>query len=65
MEPNWDELMTCPAGIDPNEAQSQSAAANLPPGVPPLKVRWRASNGTNTQPQTFAEFSEETHKSYY
>ncbi len=65
MEPNWDELMVCPYGTDPNDAQSQSAAANLPPGVPPLKTRWRASDGVNCVPQTFAEFSEETHKSYY
>lgn len=65
MEPNWDELMVCPSEINPNDAQTQSAAANLPPGVPPLKTRWRASNGMNSTAQTFAEFSEETHKSYY
>ena len=65
MEPNFDDLMACPVGVDPNAAQTQSAAENLPKGVPPLKKRWRASDGVNCKPQTFAEFSEETHKSYY
>jgi hypothetical protein len=33
MEPNWDEPMNCPEGVDPSAAQTQSAAINLPPGV--------------------------------
>jgi len=67
MEPNWSEPMVCPADIDPTSAQSQSSAANLPKGVPPLALRWQASNGTEEgKPvQTFGEFSEATHKFYY
>eukprot|EP01038_Epipyxis_sp_PR26KG_P005441 gene5441-7534_t len=62
MEPNWMEPMVCPANINPEQAQTQSAAANLPTGVPPLATRWSPSMNP---PQTFAQFSEATHKSYY
>lgn len=58
------EAMSCPSGIDPAAAQSQSAAANLPNGVPPLSSRWHY-NGPDFPPQTFGEFSDETLKSYY
>ena len=40
MEPMWMEPMAVPAGVSPAQAQSQSAAANLPPGVPVLSTRW-------------------------
>lgn len=53
------DLMSCPEGVDPSSAQSQSAAANLPRGVPKLSTRWLAPT------QTFGEFSDETLKSYY
>ena len=39
MEPMWFEPMNVPESIDPNLAQSQSAAAKLPPGVTPLEKR--------------------------
>lgn len=58
MEPNWDEKMTCPEGIDPSQAQTQSAAENLPRGVPPLKSRWNAQ-------QDFGEFTAATLSAYY
>jgi hypothetical protein len=58
MEPMWNEPMICPVDVDPSNAQSQSAAKNLPPGVPPLALRWDPS-------QDFGEFSEKTLNSYY
>eukprot|EP01031_Cornospumella_fuschlensis_P027044 gene27044-32678_t len=69
MEPMWDMPMLAPRGVDPAMTQSQSAAANLPPGVPPLRKRWVAMSADDVEAdkraQTFGEFSEETHKSYY
>lgn len=56
------EPMIIPDGVDPSTSQSQSAAENLPPGVPSLISRWKYNNDT---PQTFGEFSELTHQSYY
>lgn len=64
MEPNFDGPMQIPAGVDPHQAQSQSAAANLPPGVPPLSTRWEHRED-GRPPQTFGEFSDKTHASYY
>lgn len=64
MEPMWMEPMTIPAGLDPLHAQSQSAAANLPPGVPKLSTRWEY-RPAGEEPQTFGQFSEKTHQSYY
>lgn len=64
MEPMWTEPMACPPGIPPADAQSQSAAANLPRGVPPLSSRWR-DHGPDAPAQTFGEFSDETLKAYY
>lgn len=58
MEPNWYESMNVPEGLDPSCAQSQSAAKNLPPGVPPLASRWNPS-------QDFSQFTEVTLNSYY
>jgi isopenicillin N synthase-like dioxygenase len=58
MEPMWDEPMCCPDGVDPQSAQSQSAAANLPAGVPTLASRWHAA-------QTFGEFTSCTLKAYH
>ena len=58
MEPNWFEKMNCPNEIDPSLAQSQSAAENLPRGVPPLKSRWNAN-------QDFNEFTHSTLSAYY
>ena len=43
MQPNWDEPVQCPSEIDPEQAQSQKAAINLPKGVPPLHNRWENS----------------------
>lgn len=60
MEPMWMEPMVCPPGVESSQAQSQSAALNLPPGVPPLASRWTVS-----EPMTFGSFSEATHKAYY
>jgi len=81
MEPNWDEPMTVPPGMDPTSAQSQSAAQNLPAGVPPLASRWHqalptGASSSSPSPSTpagaasesvidFGQFSENTHKSYY
>ena len=44
MEPMWSEPMTVPPGTDPAGTQSQSAAKNLPPGVPPLSARYVVCN---------------------
>lgn len=68
MEPMYDALMLAPHGVDPQQTQTQSAAANLPPGVPPLATRWipvSAHEADVKQAQTFGEFTEQTHKSYY
>lgn len=62
MEPNWDGAMNLPAGRSLAQTQSQSSAANLPKGVPPLAARWHPSDG---KPMTFGEFTEETLKNYY
>jgi hypothetical protein len=58
MEPMWTEPMNCPAGIEAAAAQSQAAAATLPPGVPSIASRWNPS-------QTFGDFTESTLSSYY
>eukprot|EP01032_Pedospumella_encystans_P027302 gene27302-30860_t len=65
MEPMWMDPMAIPEGVDPQQAQSQTAAANLPPGVPALKTRWEHRADPSQAPQTFGEFSEKTHQSYY
>lgn len=58
MEPNWYVPMQGPSSIDPSQAQSQAAAANLPRGVPPLASRWNPT-------QTFGDFTDATLKAYY
>ena len=58
MEPMWMEPMNTPEGIPADAAQSQSAAANLPKGVPSLISRWDIS-------QTFGDFTTRTLDSYY
>lgn len=58
MEPCWMEDMDIPQGRTVEEAQSQLAAKNLPPGVPPLAKRWQVG-------QNFGEFSEKTISLYY
>ena len=58
MEPDWNEPMTCPEGIDPDMAQTQSAAANLPRGVPSLKSRWNNE-------MDFGQFTSATLNAYY
>ena len=58
MEPNWTEPMTCPLGIEPAAAQTQAAAATLPPGVPSLASRWNPT-------QSFGDFTDSTLSSYY
>lgn len=58
MEPCWMEDMDIPKGRTVEEAQSQLAAKNLPPGIPPLAKRWQVG-------QTFGDFSEKTITSYY
>lgn len=68
MEPMYDALMVAPHGVDPHQTQTQSAAANLPPGVPPLAKRWipvAAHELGEKKAQTFGEFTEATHKSFY
>jgi hypothetical protein len=64
MEPNWYDPVAAPEGVDPQHAQSQSAAANLPPGVPPLSSRWE-HRPAGQPAQTFGEFSDKTHAAYY
>lgn len=59
MEPNWDELMNIPVGMDLERAQGKEALKHLPPGVPPLSRRWSGNK------QDFGEFTEATIKSYY
>jgi isopenicillin N synthase-like dioxygenase len=49
MEPMWDEPMVGPPGADPACTQSQSAAKNLPPGVPPLSARWRHNSSGDSE----------------
>lgn len=58
MEPMYDCPMNCPEGVDTAAAQSQSAAANLPRGVPPLASRWKPE-------MDFGQFTDATLKSYY
>jgi len=58
MEPNFDEPMNYPDDIPLETVQSQSAATNLPPGVPTLRSRWNPS-------QNFGEFTDATLKSYH
>ena len=58
MEPEYNEVMTVPEGMDPAAAQSQSSAENLPKGVPPLTIRWNNS-------MDFSDFTNETLKHYY
>lgn len=58
MEPNFNVDMNIPADCNIRDAQSQSSAKNLPPGVPPLATRWSAD-------QTFAEFTKATLSAYY
>ena len=58
MEPMWFEPMDVPEGVLPEDAQSQTAAANLPAGVPPLAVRWKKEF-------TFGDFTDATLSSYY
>ena len=58
MEPNWDEPMNVPAGVDVSVAQNQEAAKSLPKGVPPLASRWNEA-------QDFGAFSDATIASYY
>jgi hypothetical protein len=65
MEPMWMDPMAVPAGVDPAQAQSASAASNLPPGVPRLSSRWEHRADPAAAAQTFGEFSEKTHQSYY
>ena len=65
MEPMWMEPMCIPEGMDPKQAQSQSAAANLPPGVPPLSKRWIYEVEPSKPAPTFGEFAELTMQTYY
>lgn len=58
MEPMWDEPMDFPEGIDLEAVQSQSSAANLPKGVPPLKSRWAPG-------QDFGDFTTKTLAAFY
>lgn len=58
MEPEYSYPMRQPTGIDPFDAQSQEAAANLPKGVPPIAARWNPL-------QSFGEFTEATLAAYH
>ena len=59
MEPNWDEMMDIPAGMNLERAQGKEALKHLPPGVPPLSKRWHGND------QDFGSFTEATIKAYY
>lgn len=59
MEPMWFEAMNAPKGVSPEQAQSQSAAANLPKGVAPLSRRYTRAD------MTFGDFTDATLNSYY
>ena len=59
MEPNWDESMNIPSGMDLEKAQGKEALQHLPPGVPPLNRRWSGND------QDFGAFTEATIKAYY
>lgn len=56
MEPNWGGDMQSPADRKPEEAQSSTAEAALPAGVPSLKSRW----GTPDCPFTTCNFGDFT-----
>eukprot|EP00164_Ancoracysta_twista_P004273 GFYU01005757.1.p1 GENE.GFYU01005757.1~~GFYU01005757.1.p1 ORF type:complete len:374 (+),score=149.88 GFYU01005757.1:63-1184(+) len=58
MEPEWDEAMTVPEGVDPTEAQKAGSAQYLPEGVPVLEARWQPT-------MDFGGFTKETLKCYY
>jgi isopenicillin N synthase-like dioxygenase len=59
MEPNWDEIMSMPDGMDIESAQGKDAESHLPNGVPVLRSRWSGNK------QDFGSFTEETIKAYY
>ena len=59
MEPNWDEMMTMPDGMNIEHAQGKEAEKHLPKGVPLLRSRWQGNE------QDFGLFTEATIKSYY
>lgn len=59
MEPNWDEMMTMPDGMNMEHAQGKEAEKHLPKGVPLLRSRWQGNE------QDFGLFTEATIKSYY
>ena len=50
--------MNIPDGMDMSQAQSATAAENLPSGVPRLAHRWKSG-------MDFGEFTDETLKNYY
>eukprot|EP00742_Colponemidia_sp_Colp-10_P002415 GILJ01002575.1.p1 GENE.GILJ01002575.1~~GILJ01002575.1.p1 ORF type:complete len:417 (-),score=45.76 GILJ01002575.1:199-1413(-) len=56
MQPQWDELMNVPKGVDAANAVARDRS--LPPGVPKLANRWRHT-------QDFAEFTKATLEEYY
>lgn len=58
MEPNWDGDMVVPMGRTAHQAQTQAAAAALPPGVPALGTRWKEG-------MDFGQFTDATLSSYY
>ena len=58
MEPEWDEKMTVPPGMDARNAQKATAEKALPKGVPRLASRWN-------EKMDFGEFTEKTLRSYY
>ena len=58
MEPDYDEAMTIPDGIDLDNAQSQTAISNLPSGISPIMKRWKSG-------MDFSNFTDATLNSYY
>ncbi len=58
LEPEWNESMHIPVGVQPDSILRGSRGALLPRGVPSLEGRWVAE-------QNFASFTEVTLASYH
>lgn len=60
MEPQWDVIMSTPAGAKAENVLRGARGELLPKGVPPLASRWEESGK-----QTFGEFNNKTLSMYY
>ena len=59
MEPNWDEPMNIPMGMNLERAQGKDVLEHLPKAGAAWSRRWEGNH------QDFGEFTEATIKAYY